>query len=104
MQVSLYSSLLKLSTTLSTPKTTTLLMPLPTPHPMKFNIKINQTSLDFILSVARLMSSYIQRTKRSYHQELLKAFLLGTLIHRRHTRSIFHHRGKSFALSTLSLT
>src|ERR1700734_757536 len=103
MQVSLYSSGLKQPTILSTPKTTTPLMLLPTPHLMKFDTKINQTSLDFILSVARPMSSYIQRTKRSYCQELLKAYSLGTLIHRRHTRSIFHQRGKSFALSTSSL-
>src|SRR6202034_2596966 len=98
MQVSLYSSMLKQSTTLSTLKTATLLMLLPTPHLMKFDIKINQTSLDFVLSIARLMSSYIRRTERSYPQELLKAFLLGTLIHRRHIGTIFHHRGKSFAL------
>src|ERR1700691_3086455 len=74
MQVSLYSSGLKQQTILSTPKTATPLMPLPTPHLMKFDTKINQTSLDFILLVARLMSSYIQRTERSYHQELLKAY------------------------------
>src|ERR1700691_5911244 len=87
MQVSLYSSGLKQQTILSTPKTATPLMPLPTPHLMKFNTKINQTSLDFILLVARLTSSYIQRTERSYHQEILKAFLsrlvsmLANLIH-----------------------
>src|ERR1700677_3327491 len=103
MQASLYSSGLKQPTILSTPKTATPLMPLPTLHPMKFDTKTNQTSLDFVLLVARLTFSYIQRTKRSYHQELLKVFLLGTLIHRRHTGSIFHQRGKSFALSMLSL-
>src|ERR1700734_954742 len=64
MQVSLYSSGLKPPTTLSTPKTATALMPLPTPQLMKFNTKVNQTSLNFVLSVAKLMSSYIQRTKK----------------------------------------
>src|ERR1700689_4215145 len=48
MQVSLYSSGLKQQTILSTTKTATPLMPLPTPHLMKFNTKINQTSLVFI--------------------------------------------------------
>src|ERR1700679_1109953 len=104
MQVFRYSCLLRPSTILSTPKTATPLMPLPTPHLMKFDTKMNQTSLDIVLLVARLTSSYIQRTKRSYCQELLKAFLLGTLIHRRHTGSIFHQRGKSFVLFMLSLT
>src|ERR1700735_3124310 len=98
MQVSLYSSGLKQQTILSTPKTATPLMPLPTPHLMKFDTKINQTSLNFILLVAKLMSSYIQKTKRSHCQELLKALLLGTLTHRRHTGSIFHQREKLSAL------
>src|ERR1700683_4729068 len=104
MLVFLYSCFLKPSTTLFTPKTATPPVHLPTPHLMKFDTKINQTSLNFILSVASLTSSYIQRTERSYRQELLKAFLLGTLIHRRHTGSIFYQRGKSFVLFTLSLT
>src|SRR6267378_1812774 len=98
MLVFLYSSSLKLLTTLFTPKTATPLKHSPTPHLMKFGITKNRTSLIFVLLVVRLMSTSIQRNGTSYRLEQLKASSLDMLICRRPTEYTFQKRGLLFAL------
>src|ERR1700674_3950936 len=98
MLVFLYSSSLKLLTTLFTPKTATPLKHSPTPHLMKFGITKNRTSLNFILLVVRLMSTFIQRNGTSYRLEQLRASLLAMQTRRRLTGYTFQKRGLLFAL------
>src|ERR1700729_2737865 len=104
MLVFLYSCLLKLSTTLFTPKTTTPPVHSPTLHHTKYSSTRNLTSLDFVHSAAKPMSMTTHPNTRSYHLELLKASLLDMQIHRRHIEYIFLRRGKSFVLLMLNLT
>src|SRR5882762_4952264 len=98
MLVFLYPCLLKLSTTLFTPKTATPPAHSPTPHHMKYSSTRNQIFQDFIHFVVRLMSAFIQKNGRSYRLEQSKASLLDMLIHRRPTGYTFQKRGLLFAL------
>src|ERR1700728_5470745 len=104
MLVSLYSCLLKPSITLLTPKTATPPVHSPTPHHTKYGSTRNLTSLDFILSAAKPMSTTTHPTARTYLLMLLRAFLLGMQIHRRPIGYIFLRREQLFALFTLTLT
>src|ERR1700736_5011966 len=103
MLVFLYLCLLKLSTTLFTPKTATPPAHSPTPHHMKYGSTRNLTSLDFVHLAAKPMCMTTHPNTRSYHLELMKASLLGMQIHKKPTGSIFRKRGQSSALFMLSL-
>src|ERR1700733_13758528 len=102
MLVFLYLCLLKLSTTLFTPKTATPPAHSPTPHHMKFDSTKNLISLDFVHLVVRLMFTTTHPIVRSYRLELMKVPLLGMQIHRRPIGFIFRERGQLFALFTFA--
>src|ERR1700728_4617076 len=97
MLVSLYSCLLKPSTTLFTPKNATSPAHSPTPHHTKYGSTRDLTSLDFILLAAKPMSMTTHLTARSYLLVLLRASLLGMQIHRRPIGYIFLRREQLFA-------
>src|ERR1700674_864026 len=104
MLVSLYSYLLKTSTTLFTPKTATPPAHSPTPHHTKYGSTRDLTSLDFVLSAAKPISTTTHPTARSYLLVLLRASLLGMQIHRRPIGYIFLRRERLFALFMFALT
>src|ERR1700683_4447728 len=103
MQVFLYSCLLKPSTTLFTPKTTTPPVHSPTLHHTKYGSTRNLTSLNFIHSAAKPMSTTTHPTARSYLLMLLRASSLGMQIHRRPIGYISPRREQLFALFTFAL-
>src|ERR1700683_3222162 len=103
MLVFLYSCLLKLSTTLFTPKTATPPAHSPTLHHMKSASKRNLMFPNFIHLVVRLMSMITHPIARSYHLELMKVSLLGMQIHRRPIRYTSLRRGQLFALFMFTL-
>src|ERR1700691_3915804 len=80
MQACLYSFLLKLSTTLFTPKTATPPAHSPTPHHMKFGSTKNLISLNFVHLVVRPTSTTIHPIARSCLLVLLRASSLGMQI------------------------
>src|ERR1700683_3686406 len=102
MLVFLYSCLLKPSTTLFTPKTATPPAHSPTPHHTKYGSTRNQTSLDFVHSAAKPMSTTTHRSAASLILELLKASSLGMQIHRP-IGYTSQRREKSFALHMFGL-
>src|ERR1700677_4476808 len=104
MLVFLYSCLLKPSTTLFTPKTTTPPAHSPTPHHTKYGSTRNQTSLDFIHLAAKPMSMITHRSAASLILELLKASSLRMQIHRRPIGYTSQRRGQLFALHMFGLT
>src|SRR5882724_4933696 len=104
MLVFLYPCLLKPSTTLFTPKTTTPPAHSPTLHHMKSASTKNLTFPDFVHLVVRFMSVTTHPIARSYHLELMKASSLGMQIHRRPTGYTFWRRGQLFALFMFTLT
>src|ERR1700677_4067938 len=104
MLVFLYSCLLKLSTTLFTLKTATPPVYSPTPHHMKYGSTRNLTSLDFVHSAAKPMSTTTHPTTRSYLLVLLRVSSLGMQIHRRPIEYISLRRAQLFALFMFTLT
>ena len=99
----LYSCLLKLSTTLFTPKTTTPPVHSPTPHHTMYGSTRNLTSLDFIHLAAKPMSKTTHPTARSYLLVLLRVSSLGMQIHRRPIGYISLRSEQLFALFTFAL-
>src|ERR1700676_1498624 len=104
MLVFLYSCLLKRSTTLFTPKTAIPPAHSPTPHHTKYGSTRNQTSLDFVHSAAKPMSTTTHRSAASLILELLKASSLGMQIHRRPIGYTSQRREQLFALHMFGLT
>src|ERR1700683_5481867 len=103
MLVFLYSHLLKLSTTLFTPKTTTPPVHSPTPHHTKHGSTRNLTSLDFIHLAAKPMSKTTHPTARSYLLVLLRVSSLGMQIYRSPIGYISLRSEQLFALFTFAL-
>src|ERR1700683_2303776 len=99
----LYSCLLKLSTTLFTPKTATPPVHSPTPHHTKYSSTRNLTSLDFVHLAAKPMSTTTHPTTRSHLLMLLRVSSLGMQIHRRPIGYISLRREQLFALFTFAL-
>src|ERR1700679_2564573 len=104
MQACLYSFLLKLSTTLFTPKTATPPAHSPTPHHMKYGSTKKPTTLRLVHLSAKPMSTTTHRSAASLILELLKASSLGMQIHRRPIGYTSQRREQLFALHMFGLT